>query len=75
MFIHWASKEGFGGLIDLVLTAFGSRGPKGVRLVCVKEVDVGVSVTFLCNIKLFWGDVQPFRAALVGDLDVDRMCF
>ncbi len=75
MFTHWASGEEFGGPIDLVLTAFGSWGPKGVRLVCVEEVDAGVSVIFSRDIRLFLGDVQLFRVALIGDLDLDRVRF
>lgn len=75
MFTHWASGEESGDPIDLVLTAFGSRGPKDVRLVCVEEVDAGVSILFLRDVKLFLGDVQPFRVALVGDLNLDRVRF
>lgn len=75
MFTHWASGEESGGAIDLVLTAFGSRGPKDVRLVCVEEVGAGASVSFSRNVKLFLVDVQPFRVVLVGDLDLDRVRF
>ena len=58
-----------------MLTAFESQRPKGICLVCVEEVDVGVFVTFLYNIKLFMGDVPPFLMALVRDLDVNCMRF
>lgn len=75
MFTHWASEEESAGPIDLVLTAFGSQGPKGVCLVCVKEVDAGVSVSFSRNVRFFLGNVKPFRVVLVGDLDFDRVRF
>lgn len=58
-----------------MLTAFGSRGPIGIRLVCVEEIDVGVSVSLSSDVRLFLGDVQRFCTVLVGDLDLERVRF
>lgn len=46
-----------------------------IRLVCLEEVVVGVSVSFSRGVRLFLGDIQWFCAVLVGDLDLERVRF
>lgn len=58
MFTHWASKKESCSPIDFVLTTFGSRGPRGVRINYVEGVDICVSMSSFRDEKLFWGEIK-----------------
>lgn len=75
MFTHWASKKESCSPIDLVLTTFGSRGPRGVRIGCVEGVDVCVSMSSFRDEKLFWGEIKLVQEVFTGDLDLDCVRF